>query len=161
MNDDETIITDNRSQQSDGSDDTITEASQETMQTKMIIEMQGMMKRMQEDYERMMKHIKFMEDTVISLAKENKEHEDYESAKETARKLKKKRKIEEGEASKSKINIDNQKIRRSVRINKKSQQKKENQREDKTICSKENENKRLDDQSIDEEDRKNDSQRKE
>jgi len=46
MNDDETIITDNRSRQSDGSDDTITEASQETMQTKMIIEMQGMMKHM-------------------------------------------------------------------------------------------------------------------
>ena len=73
--------------------------------------MQGMMKHIQEDHEKMMKHIKFMEDTVISLAEENKEHEDYESAKETARKLKKKRKIEEGEASKSKINIDNQKIR--------------------------------------------------
>ena len=127
----------------------------------MIIEIQGMMKRMQEDHKRMMKHIKFMEDTVISLAEENKEYKDYESAKETARKLKKKRKIEEEEASKSKINIDNQKIRQSVRINKKSQQKKENQREDKTICSKENENKRLDDQSIDMEDRKNDSQCKE
>ena len=47
---------------------------------------------------KIMQHIKFMEDTVILLADKNNDNESYESAVKTARKLIKKRKIEERES---------------------------------------------------------------
>jgi len=52
-NDDDTIVTDNKSKKSNDSMDTITEVSQETMQNRVIIEMQETMKRMQEDQQKM------------------------------------------------------------------------------------------------------------
>jgi len=45
-NDDDTVYTDNRSKRSIESDDTITKGSQGTIQTKVILEMQEMMKKM-------------------------------------------------------------------------------------------------------------------
>ena len=60
---------------------------------------------------KMMQYIKFIEDTVILLADENNDNESYESARETARKLIKKRKIEEREViQKQKGSIEHQKL---------------------------------------------------
>ena len=64
---------------------------------------------------KMMQYIKFMEDTVILLADKNNDNESYESAVKTARKLIKKRKIEEREGTqKQKGSIKHQNMRRSV-----------------------------------------------
>ena len=60
--------------------------------------MQEIIRKMQNNQMKMMQHIKFMEDTVISLADENNDNESYESALKMAQKLIKKRKIEERES---------------------------------------------------------------
>ena len=99
--DNDTVITDNRSRRSVESDDAITEVSQETVKTKVIMEMREMMKKMQEDHMKMMNHIKLMEDAVISLAEESANADSFESAIEMAKKLKKKRKREERKARKT------------------------------------------------------------
>ena len=57
--------------------------------------MQVALKKMQEDQRLMMDHIKELEDTVIMLAKESEETDSYKYAEEKARKIKKKRKIDE------------------------------------------------------------------
>jgi len=51
---------------------------------------------MQEDQRLMMDHIKELEDTVIMLAEESEEIDSYKYAEEKARKIKKKRKIDNG-----------------------------------------------------------------
>ena len=157
--DDETIITSNKSRRSYDSDDSITEASQETKQTKVIIEIQEMIRKMQTDQMKIMQHIKFMEDTVISLADENNDNKSYVSAIKTAKKLIKKRKIEESEGTqKQKESTKHQNLRRSIRLNKTVQQKKENEEKGELTVSKNNETeKKLKNQSIDVEDNQNDS----
>ena len=63
----------------------------------------------------MIQYIKFMEDTVISLANENNDNESYESAIKMAQKLIKKRKIEERESTqKQKGSTEHKNLRRSV-----------------------------------------------
>ena len=61
--------------------------------------MQEIIRKMQTDQMKMIQHIKFMEDTVISLADENNDNKSYVSTVKTAQKLIKKRKIEEREST--------------------------------------------------------------
>ena len=118
-----------------------------------------MIRKIQTDQIKMMQHIKFMEDTVISLADENNDNESYVSAIKTAKKLIKKRKIEESKGTqKQKESTEYQNLRRSIRLNKTVQQKKENEEKGALIVSKNNETeKKLKNQSIDVEDNQNDS----
>jgi len=51
------------------------------------------MKKIQDNHQKLMKHIQLMEDTVITLAEEEGEIESYESGLQIARKLVKKQKI--------------------------------------------------------------------
>jgi len=115
--DDEMVKTDNKSWQSNDSLDSITELSQKSVQTKVILEMQEMMKQMKEEQQLMRDYIRDLENTIIILADENEEIESYKSAEEKAKKLKKKRKIDEAKLKGKKHNPkDNVERRRSQRL---------------------------------------------
>ena len=93
-----------------------------------------------------------MEDTVISLAEDGTDTDSYESAKEIAKKVKKKQKIEEREARKrSKEMKQTTEIRRSKCLDEKT----------KKILSKETETEERSQECMDVEESKNDNQHEE
>ena len=73
--------------------DTLIDMSEVSMQTKIILEIQVALKKMQDDQQLMIDHIKDLENTVIMLAEESEETDSYKYVEEKARKIKKKRKI--------------------------------------------------------------------
>jgi len=126
VKDDEIETTSYKSMRSN--DSSITDTSKDSTQTTVILEMQETIKKMERDQQIMINHIKLMEDTVISLATpdEKRDEVSYESAKKTAEKVRKKRKIEEGEAKKKeKAEKRSVEVRRSERLNKATKQKQE------------------------------------
>ena len=78
--DKEIVVTNNTSKRSNDSIDTLIDISHETMQTKIIFELQETMKKMQDDHKKLIKYIQLMEDTVITLVEEEGKMESYESA---------------------------------------------------------------------------------
>jgi len=91
--DDDTVITDNKSIKSHDSNDTMTDTSDVTMQSKIILEMQIAIKQMQEDHKLLRDHIEDLESTVVTLAEDSEDTESYKIAEKKARKIKKKRKL--------------------------------------------------------------------
>jgi len=119
--DDETVITDNKSIRSQASADTLTDMSEVTMQTKVILEMKEMLKQMQKEQQLMKDHINDLENTVITLAEESEETDSYKNAEEKARKIKKKRKGDDKklkEQQEEKTKKPKSEVRRSKRLEK-------------------------------------------
>ena len=115
--DDETVLTNNKSLQSNESLESLTDISQKSMQTKVILEMQEIIKQMKEEQQFMRDHIKDLENTVITLAEESKGTKSYKSAEAKAKKLKKKRKLDEAKLKDKKVNkTDKVEPRRSKRL---------------------------------------------
>ena len=119
--DDKTVITDNKSIRSQASADILTDMSEVTMQTKVILEMKEMLKQMQKEQQLMKDHINDLENTVITLAEESEETDSYKNAEEKARKIKKKRKGDDKklkEQQEEKTKKPKSEVRRSKRLEK-------------------------------------------
>ena len=103
-NDDETVVIENRSKKSQDSWETLTEASQVSMQSKIIVEMQEILALMKEEQQKMKDYIKDLERIVITLTNESEDTESYKSTEAKGIKLQKKRKLEIKRPSKQKTN---------------------------------------------------------
>ena len=111
--DDETVVIENRSKKSHNSWETLTEKSQVSMQTKIIVEMQETLALMKEEQQKMKDYIKDLERTVITLINESEDTESYKSAEAKGIKLQKKRKLEIKRPPKQKTNPkEKQEVRR-------------------------------------------------
>jgi len=73
------VVIENRSKKSQDSWETLTEESQVSMQTKIIVEMQETLALMKEEQQKMKDYIKDLERTVITLTNKSKDTESYKS----------------------------------------------------------------------------------
>ena len=97
--------------------DTLTDASNELMHTKVIIEMQETLKQLKEEQQLLRDYIGDMESTVITLVEADTESESYQSAATKAKQLKRKREKEDPKKKQRKQEKNKETtVRRSKRL---------------------------------------------